>query len=143
MTAEYLDHVVTEKNWSVRQASAAVADIEAARCFLPETPYRQLRSYFERTLLTVRLHRAVSKAYFGYRIWVRDPALRTPALQRTIWAGLDEARQVAALMRAYPDPAATGEWTWVVDADQADLYYTRITAGWDRYDNIKVPPVTA
>lgn len=143
MTAEYLDHVVTEKNWSVRQASAAVADIEAARCFLPETPYRQLRSYFERTLLTVRLHRAVSKAYFGYRIWVRDPALRTPALQRTIWAGLDEARQVAALMRAYPDPAATGEWNWVVDADQADLYYTRITAGWDRYDNIKVPPVTA
>ncbi|MBP2329718.1 hypothetical protein JOF56_010103 [Kibdelosporangium banguiense] len=67
------------------------------------------------------------------------PALQAPALQRVIWDGLTEARQVAAQVRAYPDKATTGEWNWVVDASQADLYYTRISAGWDRYGNIKVP----
>jgi hypothetical protein len=63
-------------------------------------------------------------------------------LQQTIWDGLREAQQVASLVRAYPAPAATGEWNWVIDADQADLYYTRITQGWDRYGNIKVPPLS-
>lgn len=141
MEPAYLDYIVAEKNWSVRQAEAAVADIESARRHLRPDQYRQLKAYFERTLLTVRLHRSVSKAYFGYRIWVRDPALRTPALQRTIWDGLNEARDVAAQVRAYPDKATTGEWNWVIDAAQADLYYTRISGGWDRYGNISVPPL--
>jgi len=142
MEQPYLDYVMAEKDWSVREAEAALADIEAARPNLHPDDYRQLKAYFERTLLTVRLHRSVSKAYFGYRIWVRDPSLQTPALQRTIWDGLLEAKEVAALVRAYPDRAATGEWNWVIDANQADLYYTRITQGWDRYGNIKVPAVT-
>ncbi len=142
MQQPYLDYIIAEKNWSVRQAEAALADIEAARAALRPAQYQQLKAYFERTLLTVRLHRSVSKAYFGYRIWVRDPSFQTPELQRTIWDGLREAQQVAALVRAYPAPAASGEWNWVIDAAQADLYYTRIADGWDRYGNIKVPPPT-
>jgi hypothetical protein len=50
-----------------------------------------------------------------------------------------EGAQISATMKAYPVPAATGEWNWVVDAKQADTYHTRIFAGWDRYANIKVP----
>jgi hypothetical protein len=140
MEQSYLDYVVAEKNWSVRQAQAALADVDAARWFLRAPQYRQLKSYFERTLLTVRLHRAVSKAYFGYRIWVRDPSYQTPALQLTIWDGLREAQTVAAQIRTYPDPAASGEWNWIIDAAQADLYHSRIAGGWDRYGNIAVPP---
>src|SRR6266540_451384 len=120
MQQPYLDYIIEEKNWSVRQAEAALADIEAARAALRPAQYQQLKAYFERTLLTVRLHRSVSKAYFGYRIWVRDPSFQTPELQRTIWDGLREAQQVAALVRAYPAPAASGEWNWVIDAAQAD-----------------------
>ncbi|MFD8500237.1 hypothetical protein [Amycolatopsis sp. NPDC059657] len=140
MEPAYLDHIVAEKNWSVRQAEASLADIEAANRFLRPEQYRQLKGYFERTLFTVKLHRSVAKAYFGYRIWVRGESFQNPALQRAIWDGLTEARQVAAQMRGYPERAATGEWNWIVDADQADLYYTRISAGWDRYGNVKVPP---
>jgi hypothetical protein len=143
MDHTYLDYVVREKNWSVRQAEAAVADIEAARRHLRPEQYRQLKAYFERTLLTVKLHRSVSKAYFGYRIWVRDKSFQTPELQREIWDGLREAQAVAAEVRAYPDKAATGEWNWVIDAAQADLYYSRIVNGWDRYGYIKVPAQAA
>ena len=97
--------------------------------------YAQLKAYFERTVLTARLHRAVAKAYFGYRIYVQQPSTE---LARTIWTGLDEAQTVAAQVRAYPAPPA-GEWNWVIDAAQADLYVKRISEGWDRYANIKVP----
>ncbi|HEU4421158.1 MAG TPA: hypothetical protein VFR67_01315, partial [Pilimelia sp.] len=134
----HLDYIVAEKNWSVRQAQAALADIEAARRHLSDDQYRQLRAYFERTLLTVELHRCVATAYFGYRLWVQDAANQTPAMQKTIWDALREAQILAAEVRAYPDRAATGEWNWVVDANQADLYYNRIANGWDRYGNIKV-----
>ena len=140
MERSYLDDVIREKDWSVRQASASLADIQAARRWLTDAQYRQLNAYFERTLLTVKLHRSVSKAYFGYRLWLRGESYQTPALQATIWAGLREAQQVAEQVRGYPDRAATGEWNWVIDAAQADLYYNRIANGWDRYGNVKVPP---
>jgi len=117
-----------------------VRDIECARPVLSSPHYRQLHGYFERTVLTVRLHRSVAKAYFGYRIWVRGPEFQTPTLQRTIWDGLAEAREIAGAIRAYPDKPAGGEWNWVVDAAQADRYYQRIADGWDRYGGIKVPP---
>jgi len=142
MEPAYLEDVVREKDWSVRQAEASLADIEAARRYLREPQYKQLKAYFERTLLTVRLHRSVSKAYFGYRLWLRDAPYRTPALQCAIWAGLREAQQVAAQVRAYPEKAATGEWNWLIDANQADLYYNRIANGWDRYGNVSVPAPT-
>jgi hypothetical protein len=143
MDTTYLRYVMTEKEHAVRLAYRALRDIERARRSLSPAHYRQLHAYFERTLLTLRLHRAVATAYFGYRIWVRGPEFRTGQLQRTIWAALTEARQVAAAVRAYPDKPARGEWNWVVDADQADLYYQRITVGWDRYGNVAVPPPPA
>jgi len=140
MDLEYLGYLVKEKDHGVRVTESALADIEAARPDLTAAHYRQLRAYFERTLLTARLHRAVAKAYFGYRIYARGSSHRTPELTRTIQDGLREAKQVAAAIRAYPDKAASGEWNWLVDAAEADKYYARITRGWDRYGGVKVPP---
>jgi hypothetical protein len=34
-----------------------------------------------------------------------------------------------------------GQWDWRGDADQADLYYDRITNGWDKYGGVAVPPL--
>lgn len=135
MTSEYLDHLNVEKNHGVALAEASLRDVERARKLLRPNDYTQLKAYFERTVLTARLHRAVAKAYFGYRIYVQQPSTE---LARSIWVGLDEAQTVAAQVRAYPAPA-TGEWNWVIDAAQADLYHKRISEGWDRYANIKVP----
>ncbi|MEO3873286.1 hypothetical protein ABGB18_31120 [Nonomuraea sp. B12E4] len=50
-----------------------------------------------------------------------------------------DAERVARQMRAYPTPAASGEWDWVRDAAEADLYHDRISRGWDRYGGIAVP----
>jgi hypothetical protein len=135
MTSPYLQDINTEKNHGLKLAQESLRDIEKVRKFLRPNDYAQLKSYFERTVLTAKLHRSVAKAYFGYRIYVQTPSVE---LARVIWEGLDEAKTVAEQVRAYPAPP-TGEWNWVIDAAQADLYHKRISEGWDRYSNIKVP----
>jgi hypothetical protein len=136
MEQPYLDDIVREKDHGVRLAEASLNDVVRARWLLKPADYAQLHGYFERTVLTAKLHRSIAKAYFGYRIYVRTPSTD---LARTIWAGLDEAQQLSATIKAYPAKAATGEWNWAVDATQADTYYTRISQGWDRYGSIPVP----
>ncbi|RZQ60911.1 hypothetical protein EWH70_27310 [Amycolatopsis suaedae] len=139
MDLTYLGYLVAEKEHGIRLAEESLADIVAAERMLAPEHFRQLRAYFERTVLTARLHHAVTKAYYGYRVYVRGPEHQTAELRRTIWSGLDAAKELAARIRSYPDPAASGEWNWVVDAAQAGTYHTRISQGWDRYGGIAVP----
>ncbi|MFI7637942.1 hypothetical protein [Nonomuraea sp. NPDC049400] len=139
MTPAYLRHVLTEKDHGVRVAESALRAITRARRDLSPEHFQQLSAYFERTLLTARLHRAVAAAYFGYRIYVRDAGRRTRELEQLIWDGLDDSRRIAEQIRTYPTPAASGEWDWVRDAAEAGKYYDRIANGWDRYGGIAVP----
>ena len=88
--------------------------------------YRELHALFERTLLTARLHDAVASAYFGWRVWSRGPAFRTPFVTQTIDRGLHAIDTVAAAIRTYPSPPPAGQWTWASDADQAIGYRERI-----------------
>ncbi|GLZ33993.1 hypothetical protein Lesp02_61810 [Lentzea sp. NBRC 105346] len=136
MEPSYLADVVTEKDYGVRLAQESLADIECVRALLKPSDYAQLKAYFERTVLTARLHRSIAKAYFGYRLYIKTPSAE---LARTIWAGLDESKQVADAIRTYPSPPGKGESDWVSDAGRADTYYQRISEGWDTYGNIKVP----
>lgn len=136
MTLPYLRDLTIEKNHGVQLAEASLRDVEHVRKLLRPNDYAQLKAYFERTVLTARLHRAVAKAYFGYRIYVQQPSAE---LARTIWAGLDESRLVADAIRTYPAPPGSGEFDWVSDAGRADTYYKRISEGWDAYGNVKVP----
>ncbi|GLF98368.1 hypothetical protein [Streptomyces yaizuensis] len=142
MNTAYLRDVLKEKRYGVTVARAALRDIRRAERDLAPAHYAQLAAYFERTVLTARLHEAISAAYFGYRVWTRGAEHRTGKLQRLIWAGLDEAGRITAEMRAHPEQGATGEWEWIRDAAEADKYRTRISQGWDRYDNIAVPRPT-
>ncbi|MFE7133448.1 hypothetical protein ACFVIM_21585 [Streptomyces sp. NPDC057638] len=143
MNHTYLRDVLTEKAYGVRQAERALSEVRRAAPHLSPGHRGQLTAYFERTLLTARLHQAVTTAYFGYRIYVRGAEHQTDALKRLIWRGLDATRAIADEMRAYPDRSTTGEWEWIRDAAEADKYLTRISQGWDRYQNIAVPRPSA
>jgi hypothetical protein len=136
MTQEYLDYLNIEKNHGVSLAEASLRDVEHVRKLLRPNDYSQLKAYFERTVLTAKLHRAVAKAYFGYRLYLRAPST---GLARTIWEGLDESKLMADAVRTYPAPPGKGEFDWVSDAGRADTYYQRISEGWDVYGNVRVP----
>ena len=133
MNEEFLGYVITEKNFGLRLAEDSMEQIERARPFLEEADYTDLHHYFYRTLLTVRLHRAVASAYFGFRVYGRGPRFRTPTLTATVRNALKGIPVFAEAIRNYPVKPATGQWNWAEDADKAMVYYNQITrTGWPR-----------
>jgi hypothetical protein len=132
MDEEFLRYVEAEKAFGVRLAEQALRAIEQAKPLLRDEDFVDLRRYFARTLLTARLHRAVAAAYFGFRVYARGDAFRTPALMGKVREALTEIPSIAREIREYPvKPAAGGQWNWVEDADAAMRYYDAIVnKGW-------------
>ena len=135
MNPEYLDYVLTEKDYGIDQVKAAQKDIEAARSHLSENEYENLRQYFERTLLTARLHRNVAAAYWGFRVWCRGDSYQSSELESTIRTALAEIRDVSDAIRDYPEKPPSGQWTWSNDPDMAMQYVDWIENGWPKETN--------
>ena len=125
--------VLTEKRWGVTKARESLRAIEEGRRALRPADYAELHALFERTLLTARLHEAVASAYFGFRVWTRGGAYRTPMVTRAIRDGLRDIVSVSALIRDYPAKPPAGQWEWAKDAEQAMKYHQSITTGWPKY----------
>ena len=100
MDGEFLGYIVTEKEHGVRLAEESLRHVDAARDALTTQDREDLTHHFTRTLLTARLHLAVARAYFGFRVWSRGAAHATPALEETIRRGLREIREVAAAIES-------------------------------------------
>jgi acetyl esterase/lipase len=131
--AEHFDWVVREKAFGVRQAEASLQSVEQARPLLQAADYQDLRDYFARTLLTARVHRAVAAAYFGFRVYARGEAFRTPLQMRLTREALTEIPALAREIRDYPVKPPVGQWNWAADADAAMRYYDAIVrTGWPR-----------
>lgn len=129
MNEDYLNYVKTEKEYGVTLTRESLAMIERAKPFLSEVQYQDLFNYFNRTLLTARLHKATSTAYFGYRIYARGVAYRTKTLINDINVSLTEIKELSALIRDYPVKPAVGQWDWVKDDGMALHYYDWIIHG--------------
>ncbi|HZP59038.1 MAG TPA: hypothetical protein VFB27_01850, partial [Opitutaceae bacterium] len=132
MNEEYLRYIVTEKNYGVALAEDSVRHIEKARAALTPAAYEDLHAYFERTLLTARLHRAAASAYFGFRVWCRGKDFQTGYVHDTVQKGLAEIQEVVPLIRNYPVKPPAAAYTWVSDADSAEHYFHQIVDGWPR-----------
>jgi hypothetical protein len=130
----YFDYIRAEKAYGVRLAEESLRAIDRAKPHLTDAQYQDLHHYFARTLLTAKLHRAVSTAYFGFRVYARGEKFRTPALLTNVRAALKEIPELARAIREYPiKPATGGQWNWVEDADEAMRYYDWITkSGWPK-----------
>jgi hypothetical protein len=130
----YLGYVRTEKAYGVRLAEESVRAIDRAKAHLTGAQYQDLHHYFARTLLTARLHEAVSTAYFGFRVYARGETYRTPAVMTSVRAALKAIPELARAIREYPVmPATGGQWNWVDDAGEAMRYYDWIVkSGWPK-----------
>jgi hypothetical protein len=133
MNEEYLGYILTEKDYGVKLAQDSLEQIEQAKPHLSEADYQDLHHYFARTLLTARLHRAVAAAYYGFRVYARVGAHRTPTVLATVREGLRQTKEVSEEIENYPVKPAAGQWNWVDDTERAMQYYTWITKeGWPK-----------
>ena len=132
MNEEFLRYVVEEKDFAVDLAQQSLAHIHAGRHVLRSQDFVQLQSYFERTLLTARLHRATAAAYWGFRVWCRGEDHRSEWVTNVTRESLLAMRRIAGEIRDYPHPPAQGgQWNWLEDADAADRYWRWIVEdGW-------------
>jgi hypothetical protein len=131
MNEEYLRYVVTEKDFGVRLAVESLRHIEPAKDALKPGDYTTLHDLFERTLLTVRLQRAVASAYFGFRVWSRGGEHQSSYVRETTSRGLGEIKEVVPLIRNVAGQFPTGQWNWRRDADVAERYHKWIVEdGW-------------
>src|SRR5258708_589444 len=93
-----------------------------------------------RTLLTARLWRATTSAYFGFRTWCRGGEFQSACVRETTQNGLAEMKEVAALMRSYPVKPPTAMYDWAGEADLADGYFKAIVVdGWPKEYQAGVP----
>lgn len=137
MDEEYLNYLVEEKHYAVKKAAAALASVEKAKAIIEPGKYKVVYNTFYRTLLTARLYEAVTKAYFGYRIYARGGSFRTNAVTTCIRQGLADILSVAREMEAYDEPYPKGSWDWKDDARMAMTYYSLIgEKGWPEYGGV-------
>jgi hypothetical protein len=142
MDEAFLALIVKEKDFGVARAEQALAHVQAARAALRPADQDDLHAYFERTLLTARLHRAVATAYFGYRVWARGDAFRTPTLAATVREALQQIPPIAEAMKRHQGPIRPGAWKWQADADEALAVREKIAVrGWPEYGSVVFPLV--
>jgi hypothetical protein len=130
MNEEYLGYILTEKDYGVQLAKESLSYIDKAKPFLLKENYQELHHYFQRTLLTAKLHRAVSAAYFGFRVYARGPEFRSQKLNNIIAEGLKNIKVISETINNYPEPGPNdGQWKWQEDTEMAMQYYEWITKG--------------
>jgi hypothetical protein len=133
MDEEYLRYIVTEKDHAVALAQDSLAHIEKARPLLTPASSEQLYHYFNRSLLTARLWRATTSAYFGFRVWSRGGDHQSPTVRDIVQKGLAEIKTVAPLVRSYPVKPPTAQFNWSGEADNSERYFRWIVQdGWPR-----------
>jgi hypothetical protein len=139
MDTVYLNYIITEKAYAVKQAEEALTLIEKSRPYLTSEAYNDISQLFNRTLLTAKLYLATARAYWGYRVFARGKEFQTETVRKIITNGLTELKSTAMLIKNYPYKVPKGQWNWRTDADMALKYHELISvSGWKEYGGVTV-----
>jgi hypothetical protein len=129
MTEEIYRAILTQKAYGVKLAEESLAHIILARPKLSKENAEQLYHTFYRTLYTARLHQAVSRAFYGFRLYAKGEANRSEFVMQETRRGLKDILVLSEIIENYPEPGPTGEYHWVWDTIYARNYYQWITEG--------------
>lgn len=129
MNEELLSYIMTEKEYGVSLAETSLNEITKARPYLSEDQFTELFEYFNRTLITARLHKAVSTLYFGYRIYAKGLSYQNPKLIEIIGNALDDCKEISDIIKNYNREVPVGQWNWKEDANAALQYCDWIENG--------------
>ena len=129
MNEEYLMYIITEKEYGVNLAEASLNEIIKTKQYLSDEQYQKLYDYFYRTLITARLHKAVSTLYFGFRIYARGTSYQTANLIDLLSKSLGQTKEISGIINNYNKDVPIGQWNWKEDAEMALQYCEWIENG--------------
>lgn len=117
MDTVFLDYILTEKEYSVRQAEEAMKIISEAKLYCANSRnFNKLYHTFNRTLMSVKLRKAYAQVYYAQRVWNRGEPFQTKKLKQLIVDGLDEIVIQSELITAYRYGGPIGQYNWRNDA---------------------------
>lgn len=119
MNPEYLEYVITEKNYAVKKSEELLDLVRSSEKLVncSKEDYNELLQLYEKTNLTAKIYLAAAKAYFGYRTYLNHK--ENKMVNRTITEGLTNIKRVAKQIRDYPHKGPRGTFIWERDADIA------------------------
>lgn len=124
MNRQFLNHIMTEKQYGVELARKSLAQIKKAKPHIKDkAAYDTLYHTFKRTELSARLFKATAQAYFGHRIYFRGEAYQSEELKSTIQTALDSMGTLAEKIQQYPYKGPSASYDWDRDAHIAMKYY--------------------
>ncbi|MDZ7724975.1 MAG: hypothetical protein U5R06_19730 [candidate division KSB1 bacterium] len=141
MNEEWLEKIITEKQYGVRLAEQALEQVRESQAYVTDRNlYNTTLHLFERTLLTARLHAATSQLYYSYRIYARGKSFRSKAVKHYMQDGLQRTRDSAAEILVYPHKGPTGQYDWEEDAYRALMIHNGVRyRQHDRYTRSTFP----
>ncbi|WP_020529959.1 hypothetical protein [Flexithrix dorotheae] len=143
MNEEFLNDIITEKQYAVNLAEEAMQQFEKAKPFIEDKKVADnLYHTINRTVIFTRERMAMAQAVYGYRLWSRGKEYQTPALQQLIWDGLTLGSEMLDRIDNYPVHTPLGQWRWTRDRESFDVYYKAIAeTGWKEFglEGIIVP----
>jgi hypothetical protein len=84
---------------------------------------------------------AVSKSFFGFRVYSRGGDFRSPYIVTSIEEGLNEIEECVSEIDRIEEDIPVGQWNWKDDREMALEYYNRITSiGWTEFGGIIFKP---
>lgn len=131
MDWEFLNYIVTEKDYGVNLANEMLEDVEEAKPFISEADYNDLYHTFNRSLIFAKERRGAAKAVYGYRLWNKSEEDQTDELKQIILGGLNEAEEMLTKIDNYPVYVPLGQWRWTRDMESFNIYKKAILEeGW-------------
>ena len=142
ITTEVYQDVLKEKAYAVKLAEEALNQVNKALPLIADKAVAEhLYHTFNRTVIVMKERRGAAQAMFGYRLWCKGSAFRTPELQGQIYAGLEETAAMLEQIDNYPVHTPLGQWRWQRDREAYDIYYNAITKkGWPELELYEVVP---
>jgi hypothetical protein len=141
MTEEYLNYIITEKEYAIRLAEKALKEVEKALPYIADSALAdRLYHNYNRTLIFAKERKGAAQALYGYRLWSRGEEYQSSELATLIYSGLDEADQMLQQIDHYPVHTPLGQWRWQRDRESYDIYKLAITqTGWEEFGMGVVP----
>lgn len=143
MTMDYLNYIITEKNYSVEVAEEMLKNVrKAMKVIRSEEIAANLYHTFNRSVIFAKERRGAAKAVYGYRLWTKGKEHQTNELQKIIIDGLNETEAMLDSIDNYPVHVPEGQWRWHRDRESFVIYKKAILeTGWKEVglEGITVP----
>lgn len=143
MSMEYLNYIITEKNFGVKLAEEMQENVAKAIPFIENRGVaNELFHTFNRSVIFAKERRGAASAVYGYRLWCKGKEQQTSELRSIILGGLNETEAMLDSIDNYPVHVPMGQWRWTRDRESFNIYKRAILqTGWKEMELYDIVPI--